>query len=57
MTTTNAKRQAAYKDRMRKEGFQQVQIWIQTERKEVLLAFAKSLRKNPLYDTEVHLIK
>lgn len=55
--TTNAKRQAAYKDRMRKEGFQQVQIWIQTERKEVLLEFAKALRKNPIYAMEVHPIK
>jgi len=36
MTTTNAKRQAAYKDRMRKEGFIPIHIWIRPEWKNVV---------------------
>ena len=41
---TNAERQAAYKERMRKAGFQQVTVWIQPERKEILNHFARILR-------------
>ena len=42
--TTNAKRQAAYKERMRKAGYQQVTVWIQPERAAIVKDFAEKLR-------------
>ena len=49
--TTNARKeanrrnQAAYKESMRKAGYQQVSIWIQPDRKHILVAFAFALRE------------
>ena len=48
--TTNAQRQAAYKERMRKAGFQQVTVWIQPKKKEQLLKYAEFLRNRKLED-------
>ncbi len=45
--TTNAERQAEYKERMRKAGFQQVTLWIQPERKDGLVEIAKDIRESP----------
>jgi len=44
--TTNAERQAAYKERMRKAGFQQVQVWIPADKKKALLEFVANAKKN-----------
>lgn len=53
--SSNAERQAAYKERMRKAGFQQVTVWIQPERKEILINFAKTLAQTKaVYHNEEH---
>ena len=50
--TTSAERQAAYRDRMRKAGYEQVLLWIQPDKKRQLQQYAEFLRnavsmKNP----------
>lgn len=48
--TTNAQRQAAYKERMRKAGLQQVTVWIPPELKDTIRKIAKFLtdgKKDP----------
>ena len=44
--TTNTARQTAYKERMRKAGFQQVTIWIQPKKKAQLKKYAELLRSS-----------
>ncbi len=43
----NRRNQAAYKERMRKAGYEQVTVWIQPERKKILQSIAKDLLKAP----------
>ncbi len=48
--TTSADRQAAYRKRMRKAGYEQVLIWIQPKKKQQLLKYAEFLRNLKLED-------
>ena len=41
----NRRNQAAYKERMRKAGYDQFTVWIQPERKEILNRLSTKLRE------------
>lgn len=42
---TSAERQRAFKERMRKEGYVQVALWVKREKKDALLAFNEHLNR------------
>ena len=44
MSTTSTERQAAYRARMRSQGYTQVLLWVQPDRKFMLEYFADYLR-------------